>query len=86
MNVVESASLRDVEDSSELCEVGLGHLSKALPGEELLPQLRRDLLPGARVATFAFPIPGCRPSGSARVDGISLFLYDTAALEPGGAP
>ena len=58
--------------------------------KELLPQLRRDLRPGARVATFAFPIPGvphpCRPSGSARVDGISLFLYDTAALEPGGAP
>lgn len=51
---------------------------------ELLPQLRRDLRPGARVATFAFPIPGCRPSGSSRVDGISIFLYDTAALKPGG--
>ena len=61
------------------CSVVLLYLSER-GNAELLPRLQRDLRPGSRVATFAFPIPGCRPSSISRVDGIDLFLYDLTAL------
>lgn len=42
----------------------------------LLPRLRRELPPGARVVSFCWPFPPPEaPAAVRRVDGIPVFLY-----------
>jgi hypothetical protein len=41
----------------------------------LLPMMRQQLPPGARVVSFCWPFEALEPSTVIKVDGISLYLY-----------
>ena len=41
----------------------------------LLPMMRQQLPPGARVVSFCWPFEALEPSVVAKVDGINLYLY-----------
>ncbi|KAL3689152.1 hypothetical protein R1sor_015461 [Riccia sorocarpa] len=43
---------------------------------KLYPKLVQQLPSGARVVSFCWPFENLEPSGTARVDGIDLFLYE----------
>lgn len=47
----------------------------------LLPMMRQQLPPGARVVSFCWPFEALEPSQVTKVDGINLYLYRFNGLQ-----